>query len=70
MIQTAKEKLLDSMCQEYIRGYKDGWYKSHKETSCSYAALLDKAVEHKVITNEQADGLCKLTQLMRDEGDM
>ena len=70
MTDTAKSKFVDAMCQEYIRGYKDGWLKSHKETSRSWMLLIDIAVGQKVISNEQADSLLTIEKLMRDEGDM
>jgi len=59
-----------NMNKEYIRGHRDGWLSAHKETTRSWWALIDRAVETKVISDEDADKLLEIEILMRDEGDM
>jgi hypothetical protein len=58
------------MDKEYIRGHRDGWLISHKKTTRDWHDLIEKAVETKVISNEDADKLLAIEILMREQGDM
>ena len=58
------------MDKEFIRGHSEGWTLGHRSATRSWRELLERAIDMKIISDQDADKLLEIEILMREEGDM